>query len=186
MRFGFPAGLRLCVPALLLPVLLLPLAGCGPGRNEFAPLCPSARLERSLADLTRFAGAGPGHDITDLILQARITQVDGSCQPTDAKTTLGATVRITISVQRGPAMRGREADVPVFVAVAQGDTVRDKQLIPVHLVFPPNDDRLTLTSQPIDLALPVNQDVNGASYQVIAGFQLSPDELSANRQAKGG
>lgn len=181
MRFGFHAALRLCVPALLLS-----LAGCGPGRNEFAPLCPTARLERDLADLNRFAGTGSGHDLTDLVLQASITKVDGSCQPTDAKTRLGATVRITISVLRGPAMRGREADVPVFVAVARGDTVRDKQLIPVHLVFPPNVDRLTLTSQPIDMALPVNQDVNGASYVVIAGFQLSPDELSANRQAKGG
>ena len=44
------SAVRLSVPALLLP-----LFGCGPGRNEFAPLCPTARLVPALADLTRYA-----------------------------------------------------------------------------------------------------------------------------------
>jgi hypothetical protein len=180
------------VSHLCLPALLLSLFGCGPARNEFAPLCPSAQLVPALADLTRYVSAGSpsgtaaGHDITDMVLQARVVRVDGTCQPGDSADTLAASVQVSISVQRGPAMRGREADVPVFVAVAQGDTVRDKQLFPVHLVFPPNVDRLTLTSQPINLALPVSKDINGASYKVISGFQLSPAELAANRQTSGG
>ena len=83
-------------------------------------------------------------------------------------------------------MVGREADVEVFVAVVRGDDVRDKQVLPVHLVFPPNVDRMNLTSQVVDLALPVGDGVNGATYKVIAGFQLTPEELEANRLAKGG
>ncbi|WP_428484105.1 hypothetical protein [Rhodopila sp.] len=174
---------RLCLPALLLA-----LFGCGLGRNQFAPACPVAQLVPALADLTRYAtaGAGGGHDLTDLILQARVVKVNGTCQPTDSKTILDASVQVSISVQRGPAMRGRQADVPVFVAVAEGNDVRDKQMFPVHVVFPPNVDRLTLTSQPIDMGLPVSQNVNGAAYNIISGFQLSPDELAANRQAAGG
>jgi len=185
MSFRLRRALRLG-----LPVLLLPLAGCGPGRNEFAPVCPVARLVPALADLTRYAGAtttpNRGHDVTDLILQARVVKVDGTCSPSDEKTTLAATVQVSIAVQRGPAMHGAEADVPVFVAVAEGDTVRDKQVFPVHIVFPANVDRLTMTSPPIDLALPVSQGVTGAAYRIISGFQLSPDELAVNRQSKGG
>jgi len=49
-----------------------------------------------------------------------------------------------------------------------------------------DSDRLTTTSAPIDMALPIGQGVTGAAYRIISGFQLSPDELAVNRQAKGG
>jgi hypothetical protein len=142
---------RFCVP-----VLLLPLFGCGPERNQFAPLCPSPRLVPALADLTRYAGPGPAHDVTDLVLQARVLAVNGSCQPGKDPSKLPAKVQITIGLQRGPAMKGRDTDVSVFLAVTEGETVRDKQVFPVHLTFPPNVDRLTITSGEIDMDLPVS------------------------------
>src|SRR3954469_12729595 len=180
MSIGLRSAVRLCLPALLLS-----LSGCGPGRNEFAPTCPTARLIPALADMTRYAGKGPAHDVTDIVVQARVIAVNGSCSAGDDKSVLPAKVQVTIAVQRGPAMTGRKADVPVFLAVTEGATVRDKQVFPVHVVFPPNVDRLTMTSPEIDLGLPVSPTKSGASYGIIAGFQLTPDELAANRQATG-
>lgn len=171
--------LRFAVPLLL----SLPLFACGPGRNTFAPQCPSARLIPALADVSRYAGPGPAHDVTDLILQARVISVNGSCTAGDDQAMLPAKVQVTLQVQRGPAMQGREADVPVFLAVTEGDTVRDKHVFAVHLVFPPNVDRLTITSPDIDLDLPVSAEKTGASYGVIAGFQLTPEELEVNRRS---
>ena len=173
-------AVRLCVP-----ILLLPLFGCGPQRNEFAPLCPTPRLIPTLADVTRYAGPGPTHDVTDLILQGRILGVNGSCSAGDDPSKLPAKVTVSISIQRGPAMRGRDADIPVFLAVTEGDVVRDKKVFQLHLAFPPNVDRLTITSPEIDMDLPVSQQKSGAAYSVIAGFQLTPDELAANRAAGG-
>ena len=83
-------------------------------------------------------------------------------------------------------MQGREADVAVFLAVAEGQTVRDKKVYPVHVLFPPNVDRLLISSGDINLDLPVSKQKSGASYGIIAGFQLSPDELAVNRRAGGG
>jgi hypothetical protein len=173
------------LPRLCIPLLLLPLFGCGPDRNAFAPLCPSAKLVPELADLTRWAGPGPAHDVTDLVLQARVVAVDGSCQAGDDPSLVPAEVQVTISIQRGPAMKGREVDVPVFLAVLLGDNVRDKKIFPVHVVFPPNVDRLSLSSGNIHMDLPVSAETSGASYRVIAGFQLTPDELAANRHTGG-
>lgn len=173
--------LRLCVP-----LLLLVLFGCGPGKNEFAPLCPTARLIPALADVTRYGGPGPAHDITDLVLEARVVAVNGSCEAGEDTSKLPAKVQVSISVQRGPAMQGREADLPVFLAVTEGDAVRDKKVFPVHLAFPPNVDRLTITSPEIDMDLPISSDKTGAAYSIIAGFQLTPDELAANWRAGGG
>ncbi|HQT78037.1 MAG TPA: hypothetical protein PLD10_13360 [Rhodopila sp.] len=169
----------------LVPALLLPLFGCGAPRGEFAPACPSPRLIPSLAELTRYAGPGPAHDLTDLIVQARITAVNGSCTVSAKPSILPAVVRISITVQRGPAMQGRAADVPVFLAVVEGEDVRDKQVFPVHVEFPPNVDRVSMTSPDITLNLPVGKNVSGASYGLIAGFQLTPDELNTNRQTSG-
>jgi hypothetical protein len=177
---SFP--LRRLVPVCL-PVLMLPLFGCGPGRNEFPPVCPEARLVPSLADVTRYAGSGGGHDVTDMILQARVLKVDGKCQSSDDKALLPTTVQIGIGILRGPAMRGREADVPVFIAVTEGDDVLDKRIFPVHVAFPPNVDSVTMSSPEITLALPVSKTKTGAAYRIIAGFQLTPDELVANQHA---
>jgi hypothetical protein len=177
--------------ALLAPLLAVAIPGCGkgdmfgPGRNAFAPQCPAPRLIPSLADLTRYAGAGPGHDFSDLVIQGRVIAVNGSCSASDNPDILPAVVRISIALQRGPAMKGRDADIPVFLAVTQGDDVRDKQIFSVHVSFPPNVDRLTMSSPDITLNLPVTKDMSGASYGLIAGFQLTPDELSANRHANG-
>jgi hypothetical protein len=167
------------------PLLLLPLFGCGPGRNEFAPTCPSAHLVPELADLTRYAGPGPAHDITDMVLQARVVAVNGSCEAGDEPGKLPAKVQVSISVQRGPAMQGREADVSVFLAVTEGQTVRDKQIFAVHVKFPPNVERIAVISPVIDLDLPVSPEKSGAAYGIIAGFQLSPDELKANGNGGG-
>ena len=169
-----------------LSLMLLPLFGCGPGRNEFAPVCPSVRLIPALADVTRYASSGPSHDVTDMVVQGRVVGVRGSCTAGDDTSVLPAKVQIAISVLRGPAMRGREADLPVFLAVTEGETVRDKQVFLVHVVFPPNVDRLTMSSPDIDMGLPVTPSVTGASYGIIAGFQLTPDELANNRHASGG
>ena len=179
------SGLRLGA-LVRVGLLMLPMLGCTPPANTFAPVCPTPRLIPALADVTRYGGPGPAHDVTDLILQARVIAVNGSCQAGDDKNTLAAKVQVSISIQRGPAMKGRQADVPLFLAVTEGETVRDKKVYPLHLTFPPNVDRLTITSPNIDLDLPVSANTTGASYSVIAGFQLSAAELAANRQAGGG
>ena len=169
--------LRYCLPALLLP-----LFGCGPARNQFAPLCPSVRLVPALSDVTHYAGPGPTHDLTDMELQARVIAVNGKCSAGDDESTLPAAVTVSLSLQRGPAMKGQEADLPVFLAVVEGETVRDKKVFQVHVTFPPNVDRITITSPEINMNLPVSPQKSGAAYGIIAGFQLTPQELAANRQ----
>jgi hypothetical protein len=171
---------------VLIPAALLPLAACGPGRNQFAPVCPTAQLVPTLADITRYDKPGTAHDLTDLVVQARVVAIDGKCSAGDEPNDLPATVKVGIVVQRGPAMKGRDADIPVFLAVTEGADVIAKQIMPVHVTFPPNVDRLSMTSPDISINLPVTPQKSGAAFGIIAGFQLTPDELAANRQDHGG
>jgi hypothetical protein len=164
--------------SLSLATLLL---GCGPGNNEFAPACPIPKLVPALADVTRYNRPGNTHDITDLVVGGRITAINVTCRQGETRASLDTSVVIGLSVARGPAMQGRDADVPVFLAITIGQDVRDKRVFPVHVSFPPNVDRVPVTSPPIDMLVPVSDSVTGASYTVIAGFQLTPDELSTNQ-----
>lgn len=170
--------------ALVLSCLALSLSGCGPGRNQFAPTCPVPRIVAPLADLTRYSSPNL-RDVTDLVVHARIDSLNGNCTPGADNSTVAATVQVGLTVQRGPAMKGRDVDLPVFLAVTLGNDVRDKRIFQVHVAFPPNVDRVPLTSPPIELAFPVSGSVTGASYSLIAGFQLTPDELAANQANRG-
>jgi hypothetical protein len=176
---------RLPRPAtqILLATALALLAGCGPGKDEFAPVCPTATPLWQAADLARYqdASAAANQDVRNLILSGHIVAIPGKCQPGDKPNQLAADVSITIQLTRGPAMQGREADVPLFLAVAEGDKILDKQVFQTHNVFPAGVDQMTLTGSPVHLVFPISATKTGAAYTVYAGFQLTPAELAINR-----
>jgi hypothetical protein len=164
--------------AALFAVLLL--ADCGPARNQFAPPCPGQAILGDAADydIHRATGApGGGRDLTDLVLHARIVGIQGSCQPGDAKNQLAVTVSVAVELNRGPAMPGRQTEVPVFIAVTDGEAILDKHVYLLQVVFPSNVDRVTLTPGNVYLVLPVTPAKSGAAYTILAGFQLAPDQI---------
>lgn len=173
-------ALRAALVAVLLPLL----ADCGPKRDEFAPVCPRPGLLAEAADLDRYrpsTSPGGGHDLTDLILHARIIGVKGACQPGDTKTQLAVALAVSLDLTRGPAMPGRETDLGFFIAVTEGEAILDKHIFSTHLAFPPNLDHVVWTSDPTNLVLPISPTKSGAAYSILVGFQLTPDELAQNR-----
>jgi hypothetical protein len=176
---------RAVLLALLLAALLPLLAGCGPARNQFAPACPRPSFLGDAADLDIYRpGTAPGgpHDLTDLVVHARIVGVNGNCKEGDKKTQLATAANVLIELTRGPAMQGQETDVPVFLAVTEGDTILDKHVYLVHATFPSNVDRMTLGTGEIDMILPITPTKSGAAYSILAGFQLTPDQLAQSRR----
>jgi len=173
-------------PRAALLAALLPLAtSCGPKRDVFAPPCPGQAILGDAADFDAYRSStspGAASDLTDLVLHARIVAIQGSCQPGDRKNQLEVTANVGVDLTRGPAMVGRETDVPVFVAVTEGGSILDKKVYLMHVVFPSNVDRVTLSPGGINLLLPVTPEKTGAAYTILAGFQLTPDQMARIRQ----
>ncbi|MBN8908233.1 MAG: hypothetical protein J0H99_16710, partial [Rhodospirillales bacterium] len=94
-------------------------------------------------------------------------------------------VKIGVDVTRGPALPTSSADLPLFVAVTEGDQILDKQVFNMHAEFPSNVQSLQAVGGPIDMTLPVRPSKSGAAYQLRIGFQLTPDELAANQHRLG-
>jgi hypothetical protein len=167
---------------VLTTALVAALAGCGPEKNEFAPPCPRPSLVRGLEDLTRFRPDG-GKDLTDTIVQGRVTGLGGECKfVARGKAPVEVSVVIAAEFQRGPSMQGRQIDVSLFIAVTEGGVVLDKRIMQFPVEFPANVDRVALTSQPVRMVLPTTTAKSPAAFAIVAGFQLTPAEVEANRQ----
>jgi hypothetical protein len=164
-----------------MPVVLA-LAGCGSGGPEFAPACPRPLILSDAGDFTRFDQRGT--DLTDVVLSGRLEGVEGKCE-SGGPGIVKATMSVTATITRGPAAGGaREGAFQWFVAVAKGETILDKKVFSESISFPANVDTQRVTSQELQLNIPVTRDVSAAAYTVLVGFQLSPQELAYNRSHK--
>ncbi len=165
-------GLR---PAML--AVLFALAGCA-GEEKFAPACPELTLLPDAADLSRFRPSG--RDITDMVLDAKITAVPAQCSRLNVKTVV-ARMNVNFAVSRGPAAVGRSAVLQYFVGVTESGRVLDEQDYQIGVAFPSNIDTVTLSGEDITLNFPVNPQQSADAYRIYVGFRLTPEQLAANR-----
>lgn len=169
--------LRAAAFAALLPLV----SACAPERDQFAPACPGVALLTPTADLAVFRPGSDGRDLTALMLAGRMQAVQGQCKAGKKKDTVEATVTVAAELTRGPALQGNRANVPVYVAVTEGDRILDKHVYTLSATFPSNVDRVTVSTPEVFMVLPVSQTKSAAAYSILAGFQLTADELAASR-----
>lgn len=173
---------RPAAPRLLLVSLIgtAALTGCEDAA-QFPPICPSLSLLKDAADLQRFAGSG--RDISELVVQARLTAVPATCTRADPSHVL-ARLQVAMDLTRGPAAQGGTLQVPYFVGVTEGGRVLDEQDYQMAASFPSNIDQVQVTGDSIDLLLPITREKSAAAYQIFVGFRLSAAELANNRVQK--
>lgn len=169
---------RLAVPAAVVAIALL--SGCGDTTDaKFAPACPHLTLLADGADLVRFNGSG--RDVTDRVLEARIVGVDAACRP-GRNAAVVASLKLQADVARGPAARGRAAQVPYFVAVMDGDRVLDRREFVLDVTFAANVDSLRVNGGELELRFPEAGDRGAARYRIVVSLQLTEEELAHNRR----
>ena len=165
--------------AVLLAALAAGLSGCGGDRPQFAPACPQTGILGDAADVTAFRSNGT--DLTDMVVDGRITGLRGKCSYVDAGH-LATVLSVDLELTRGPAMQGRTAEVTYFVSIAKGDEILDKKDYTLRAAFDRNNGKLRLTGDQIDLTIPTPGKVTGTDYRILVGFQLTPQQLAFNRR----
>jgi hypothetical protein len=167
---------RLIVP-LLLAATLAPLAAC----NRTPPACPRASIINDGASVTRFRD-GPGRDLTDVTMQAEIVDIAVECDYD--RRGVDVALQVAIAATRGPADRSRAADFDYFVAVADPQrNILAKEVFRVQFKFAPNEQRVGTVDE-IEPRIPLKSRADGVEYQIIVGFQLTPEEIEWNRTRK--
>ncbi|WP_424814175.1 hypothetical protein [Roseococcus sp. YIM B11640] len=160
------------------------LSGCSPQRiDDLLISCPTLTLPADVADLTRYTPGSPP-DLSALVLDARITAVDGRCKRGRGDATVDAELSVRFQMDRGPAATTRAAQLPWFIAVldAETDQVVNRMSFVLPAQFGANSSRGVVSSRPVDISFPVGQGRRAQDYKIMVGFQLTPEELALNRR----
>jgi hypothetical protein len=179
----------------LLPLLiLLGVAGCAghpDSDNEQALLaleaqavaCPPARLLADTAHITfaarpdaQAAAAG----IPDAY-EADMVSATTSCRQDNDRWAVSVRVRATAGAV-GAAPR-RTVHLPVFVAMTEfSRRVLDKKVVEIPVTVDPRVPRVSVEQTIEGISAPLTALHPGPGYEVLVGFQLTPDQLAANRR----
>lgn len=164
--------IRLIAPLLLLAIA--PLAAC----NRTPPPCPKVSIISDGATVTRFR-EGTGRDLTDVTAQGQIVDVAVACDYD--RRGVDVALQVAIAAVRGPADRSRVAEFDYFVAVADPQrNILAKEVFRVGFRFPQNEQRVG-TVEEIEPRIPLKARADGVDYQIVVGFQLTPEEIEWNR-----
>ena len=169
------------LPAILSVGAILAVSGCNADPDEQAVQCPKPYLLPDATSLARYRSTG--HDLSDLVLSARLTDVQGACAGTLGTKLEGAHAHVVLVVTRGPAATLSAADVPYGMGVMRNGQILDEARYVQHVVFPPNVNTVQVTGQELQLKLPTSKGVTGPSYHLYFWLQLTPEQLAANRQS---
>lgn len=172
--------------AMMLLAMLAPLSGCGggPRGDDLLVSCPNTELLPEAVDLTRYRDASVP-DLTNLVLDARLVGIEnGRCQRSRDDRSVVVQFGVTMVIERGPASSGgRSQNIPLVVGVTdRTGRLLNRQTFVQAVTFPANTTRTRVTSDPVELILPVSENRRGADYEVVVGFLLTEAELAANRR----
>jgi hypothetical protein len=167
-------------PGLAL-LALLAVAGCENDPDEKAPACPLALTRPDASSVTRYNGRGT--DLSDLVLNVRLTDVKGMCKGELGHKEITAHAHAVFLLTRGPAATSRTTDLQYNVAVVHEGTILEAKQYVQPVTFPPNVDSVQVTGQEINFKFETKRGLTGPNYQIYYVLQLTPDELAANERA---
>ena len=95
-------------------------------------------------------------------------------------------IELLFGLGRGPQAVGSTKDYGYWVAVTdRNKAVIAKQYFTLHAVFPAGADRILLTDRINGITIPrANTNVSGGNFEVLVGFDVTPEMADFNEQGK--
>ena len=160
----------------------LATAACGvldPGPPP--PPCPDVAVLAAGERLVLFK-PGPGRDLTDVIVEARVSDLTSACSYDDGRVEVETSFDIVST--RGPTAETGAAAVPFFAAVMDPDgRVIAKETFESHAEFPTGRRKVAVRDT-VTQRIPLPRPDRGQHYQVLIGFQLTPEQLEYNESRR--
>tara|TARA_R110002073_G_scaffold180431_1_gene338797 strand:+ start:305 stop:871 length:567 start_codon:yes stop_codon:yes gene_type:complete len=170
---------------LALLLLSLALTGCQVARDVFveAPdnpgLCPSAL---TLYDAHRVVELDGGEAYSNVAYTGEILAVRSLCRYFD-DLPINANLEMEMGFGRGPAATAETHTFRYFIAVTRRDSVViHRESFPITVRFRAGEDRVFLQETIDSIMIPrANDTVAGDNFEIIVGFDLTPEQLAWNR-----
>lgn len=112
----------------------------------------------------------------------QIEGVRGFCRYIDTNP-ITMEIEVDFAFGRGPKAEGMTHTYPVFVTVTRRDrSVLAKERFDIPVTWPADKDVVYLTESVPGIVIPrANETVSGSNFEVIVGFDLTPEQLAYNR-----
>src|SRR5579872_1791527 len=184
------------VVVLFVLAAVVPLSGCDTINGLFdsqpmitldpGPVCPATGVLSDAASVTKLK---PGTSVAmprpaDVAFEAEMSQARLDCHYDRVANTLTVDIHFAVRGTRGPAAAATDPQLPFFVAVVDADNnVLAKSVYnsePKMEGRPTSTYTETIANFPVALAM----DRRPSDYEILTGFQLTPDELAYNRIRK--
>ena len=172
-------NLPVIIKKLTLLGAILLIVGCG-NKNPFEVTvsnCPAVAIVSYTGIVTKFDGIG--RNANDVVYNATITDLRVDCREDD-KTGINQRVSFAIIASKGPAFANQAIVLPYFaVLLRDNNLITLKRIFQAELRFDPETDRFVLR-QTIIQTLPDLDTARRYDYELLVGFQLTPDEVAYN------
>ncbi len=143
--------------------------------------CPGVGILGGTENLTSFSGAG--NDITDIALTAELERVVSRCEYDIDDGIIYVDLAIRGVAEVGPAATSREVMVPMFIALTEiNSRVLRKDTFLLPLTFEGNQRTTSFIHTIEETKVPYVARIDGSAYEILVGFQLTPEELAYNKR----
>lgn len=182
---------RVLIP--LVAAVFLPLWGCDTVSGLFnsepqitldpGPVCPATAVLSDAASVTKLKPGTPAAMTrpADIAFQALMSQAQLDCNYDRVANTLTVSIKFAVRASRGPALDGPDPQLPFFVAIIDTDNnvvVKNVYNSDPQMAGHPS---ATYTETVSNFPVPLAMDRRPSDYEILTGFQLTPDELAYNR-----
>jgi hypothetical protein len=162
------------------------LAGCSglsalDDRPNVGP-CPVAGV---LYDAQRMVEVGEVERHENVAFTGEVERVQGFCRYV-GKNPITMEIEIDFALGKGPQAQGDEKEYRYFVSVTRRDRlVLGKDISSFKVKFPKGDDIVRHRETVKGIVIPrATETVSGTNFEVIVGFELTPEQLAYNRSGK--
>jgi hypothetical protein len=145
--------------------------------------CPYVKV---LYDAARYIDFKDGQEGSGTVrYSGEIENISSMCSYKAAEP-ITVRARLLFEFGRGPQAPSRSATYRYWVAVTdRNHAVLDKQTFDVPVTFPAGQDRVTLTQDIEHILIPrKDTNVSGANFEVLVGFEVTPQMAAFNRDGK--
>jgi len=174
---------RIPLQSFLVLALAALAAGCAVLDPPVQPPCPPILVLKDAAQLVRYR-PGPGRDVTDALFDANVANFQAKCKYDRKRTKVNVDLYVDFDVRRGPANTTRKAAFDYFVAIPKFyPAPQGKRVFTTTAAFKGYQTRLRYRDH-VELAVPLDPKRPRDEYAVYLGFQLTPEDVEANRRRR--
>lgn len=148
--------------------------------------CPAVSILADAELLTKFAGGG--RDLTNVAYEAEMLGVDTRCTygREFARRYGYSEVEVDMEVNLGSTAVPRTYAIPYFIAVINPSTqqVVAREVYSIEAEFTPNRHTVRLHDEIDQIRIPVIENADALAYEIVVGFELTPEEVDFNRSRR--